>query len=108
MKHEPVVLINAFEVAVADDEAFLQGWERARNSLRTQDGHLSTQLHKSISPAAEFRFVNVARWQSEGAFRVATARPEFSSRAVPYAFHASLYTVVREDDRSTGQTQWQR
>lgn len=80
MKHEPVVLINAFEVAVADDEAFLQGWERARNSLRTQDGHLSTQLHKSISPAAEFRFVNVARWQSEGAFRVATARPEFSSR----------------------------
>jgi heme oxygenase (mycobilin-producing) len=99
MTAEPVVLINAFEVPEGEDDAFLQGWERGRESLRTQDGYLSTRLHRSISPAADFRFVNVALWWSEQAFRAATARPEFRDAPVPYPFHASLYEVVREDER---------
>lgn len=99
MTAEPVVLINAFEVPEGEDDAFLQGWERARDFLSAQEGYLSTRLHRSISPTADFRFVNVALWQSEQAFRAATARPEFGNAAVPFPFHASLYEVVREDDR---------
>jgi heme-degrading monooxygenase HmoA len=99
MTTEPVVLINAFEVPEGEDDAFLQGWERTRDFLRTQEGYLSSRLHRTISPAADFRFVNVALWQSEQAFRAATSRPEFRDAPVPYPFHASLYEVVREDER---------
>ena len=44
-----VVLINAFEVPVGEDEAFLAGWDKARDFLRTQEGFLSTRLHRSIA-----------------------------------------------------------
>jgi heme oxygenase (mycobilin-producing) len=96
---EPVVLINAFEVPEGADDAFLHGWERSREFLSTQEGYLSTRLHRSLAPEAEFRFVNVARWRSEQAFRAATARPWFKNARVPFAFHAALYEVVREDAR---------
>jgi hypothetical protein len=33
------------------------------------------------------------------AFRDATSRPEFRNAPVPFRFHASLYEVVREDER---------
>jgi heme-degrading monooxygenase HmoA len=99
MQPEPVVLINAFEVPAGEDEAFLEGWERAREFLSAQEGYLSTKLHRSLAPAADFRFVNVALWESEQAFRDATSRPEFGDAPVSFRFHASLYEVVREDER---------
>lgn len=99
MNPEPVVLINAFEVPEGEDEAFLQGWERARQFLSTQEGYLSTKLHRSLAPAADFRFVNVALWQSAQLFQAATAQPEFRNAPVPFRFHASLYEVVREEER---------
>jgi heme oxygenase (mycobilin-producing) len=97
MSPNPVVLINAFEVPDGNDEAFLDGWERARAFLATQQGYLSTRLHRSLSPSADFRFVNVAVWQSAQAFQAATSRPEFTNATMPFTFHASLYEVVRED-----------
>jgi heme-degrading monooxygenase HmoA len=65
MQREPVVLINAFEVPEGEDDAFLRGWDRTREFLSTQDGYLSTRLHRSLAPGADFRFVNVALWESE-------------------------------------------
>jgi len=97
MSSAPVVLINAFEVPEGQDEAFLESWEEARAHLSTQDGYLSTQLHRSLSPSADFRFVNVATWESAQAFQAATSSPEFKTANIPYPFHASLYEVVRED-----------
>ncbi len=97
MATEPVVLINAFEVPQGEDEAFLAAWERSRDFLRTQPGYLSTRLHRSLAPNADFRFVNVARWESAEAFRAATSQPEFRDQDIGYRFHASLYQVVRED-----------
>jgi heme-degrading monooxygenase HmoA len=64
---------------VGEDEAFIGGWERAREFLSTQEGYLSARLHRSISQTADFRYVNVALWESEEAFRAATSRPEFSN-----------------------------
>ena len=89
---EPVVLINAFEVPVGDDERFVAGWERARSLLSEQPGYLETTLHRSLSPDAEFRFVNVARWETAEAFQAATSK--LDARAFPYRFHAALYEVV--------------
>ena len=99
MNPEPVVLINAFEVPEGQDEAFLQAWERARAFLATQQEYLSTRLHRSVSPPADFRFVNVALWQSPREFQAATSQPEFANATIPFPFHASLYEVVREDQR---------
>ncbi|HYA45418.1 MAG TPA: antibiotic biosynthesis monooxygenase family protein [Acidimicrobiales bacterium] len=99
MKSKAVVLINAFEVPEASDDAFLEAWERARAFLKTQEGYLSTRLHRSLSPGADFRFVNVALWQSAQAFQVAASKPEFREASVPFPFHASLYEVVREDEQ---------
>jgi heme oxygenase (mycobilin-producing) len=99
MNSEPVVLINAFEVPEEDDEAFLSGWERQRAFLSRREGYLSTRLHRSLSSDADFRFVNVALWESEQAFRDATAQPEFTSAPAPFRFYASLYEVVRKDER---------
>jgi heme-degrading monooxygenase HmoA len=99
MQPEPVVLINAFEVPEGEDEAFLKGWERTRAFLSAQEGYLSTKLHRSLAPDADFRFVNVALWESEQAFRDATSQPEFRNAPVPFRFHASLNEVVREDER---------
>lgn len=99
MNTEPIVLINSFEVPAGEDEAFLRGWEGAQKFLSSQEGYLSTKLHRSISPTADFRFVNVARWRSPLAFQAAIAAPAFPAAAVPFDFHASLYEVVREDKR---------
>jgi heme-degrading monooxygenase HmoA len=96
---EPVVLINAFEVPEGEDETFLAGWERQRAFLSTHEGYLSTRLHRSLSPNADFRFVNVAHWHSEQAFRAATSQSELRNAPFPFSFHASLYEVVREDER---------
>ena len=94
----PVVLINLFEVPPGADEGFLAGWERARDFLAAQDGYRSTELHQSLGPDAEFRFVNVAEWASAAAFQAATARPEFPGREMPFRAHPGLYQVVAEDE----------
>jgi heme oxygenase (mycobilin-producing) len=75
----PVVLINLFAVPATADDGFVAGWERARDFLAGQDGYLSTELHRSLAPDADFRFVNVAQWRSAGAFEAAMSHP--TSRA---------------------------
>lgn len=92
-----VVLINAFEVPVDGDETFLASWERTRGVLREQPGYLATRLHRSLSPEAAFRFVNIARYTSPQAFRAAIGQPGFreAAAAIPYRAHPGLYEVIR-------------
>ena len=97
MSSDPVVLINAFEVPPDSDDAFLESWERSREFLRAQDGYMSARLHRSLSPDADFRFVNVALWESADAFRAATSHPEFRAAAGLFPAHPALYEVVRAD-----------
>jgi len=99
MNEQTVVLINAFEVPSGADDAFLAGWERAHDFLLSQPGYRSSQLHKSVELGADFRYVNVAVWDSEDAFRAATARPEFRDLSSEYPFHSSVYEVVSADQR---------
>ncbi len=99
MTAERVVLINAFEVPEGDDEVFLESWEQARAYLSAQSGYLATRLHRSLSPNADFRYVNVALWASGQAFEAATSAAAFANERPAYPFHASLYEVVRTDER---------
>jgi heme oxygenase (mycobilin-producing) len=93
---EPV-LINAFEVPAGADDAFIAGWERSRDFLSAQDGYVDAALHRSLSPEADYRFVNVAPFRSVDEWQAAIASPDFPGREMPFAAHPSLYEVVRED-----------
>jgi heme-degrading monooxygenase HmoA len=55
----------------------------------------------SIDPDAEFRFVNVAEWESPAAFQAATGQPDFPGRGMPFPAHPGLYEVVAEDRPAT-------
>ena len=97
-----VVLINLFEVPAGAEAGFIAAWERARDFLQTQDGYRSTELHQSLGPDAEFRFVNVAEWASPAAFQAAVGQPDFPGREMPFPAHPALYQVVAEDPPPTG------
>src|ERR1700683_2965259 len=95
---EPVVLINAFEVPAAGAVGFIPAWSAARDYLRSQPGYIDTVLHQSITPDAEFQFVNVAHWQTVDHFIAATQNPGFRESAAgpaSYRPHPGLYRPVR-------------
>ena len=95
---EPFVLINAFEVPPDDDDEFIRGWEAARDYLEAQPGYVDTALHQAVDPEAEFRFVNIARWERAEAFQAALHSPGFRETAqglAEFRAHPALYRVIR-------------
>ena len=101
MNEQAVVLITAVEVPGEADQSFLAGWERAHDFLLNQPGYRSSRLHRSVEPGADFRYVNLAVWDSEESFRAATGRPEFREIGREYPLHSSVYTVISADERWT-------
>ncbi|HEX3629841.1 MAG TPA: antibiotic biosynthesis monooxygenase family protein [Candidatus Dormibacteraeota bacterium] len=92
-----VVSINTFEVPEAEKQTFLRLWEQAHDVLIAQDGYLSSQLHQDTAPGTRARFIDVATWESEAAFKQALARPEVHSLLGPYGSETRRYQVVHAD-----------
>jgi hypothetical protein len=65
--------------------------------LRTQPGYLATRLRRSLSPEADFRFVNIGRYASPQAFQAAISQPGFrqAAAAIQYRAYPGLYEIVR-------------
>jgi heme oxygenase (mycobilin-producing) len=97
-----VTLVNAFEVPPEADEAFIDGWERARDFLATKDGFTATALHRALREDVDFRFVNVALVDSPQAWRRAISDPAFPGGRMPFRAHPGLYEVVHEDGTPDG------
>jgi hypothetical protein len=59
-------------------------------------GFVSSRLHQSLDPDAEFRYVNVAEWESADHFGKAAASPEFQQHisGMTVQAHPALYRVV--------------
>ena len=74
-----VVLMNRFAVRPERDDAFHELWTATSTYFRAQPGFVSLRLHRAISSDAEYRWVNVATWESEADFRAAHASEEFRS-----------------------------
>ena len=93
-----VNLINPFEVPTGKEEEFVERWKEAADYLREQVGFVSTRLHVSLDPAAEFRLVNVAVWESAEHFQRALSTPEFQelAQAMPFSGRPALYRVISE------------
>jgi heme oxygenase (mycobilin-producing) len=95
---QPLVLINAFEVPPEADDEFIRGWKAAREYLEAQPGYVDTALQRAVSPDADFRFVNVGRWESPQAFQAAIQSAGFreaSEGLGRFRPHPGLYEVIR-------------
>ncbi|HVY11868.1 MAG TPA: antibiotic biosynthesis monooxygenase family protein [Mycobacteriales bacterium] len=73
----PVTLMNRFAVRPERDDAFHALWTDTSKYFRAQPGFVSLRLHRAISTGAEYRWVNVATWESDAAFRAAHNSEEF-------------------------------
>lgn len=104
MTNDSVVLINSFEIPAAERDRFMRSWEEAHEVLIAQDGYLSSQLQEDAAGDPQARFLDVANWESEAAFRRAMATPEVVSLLRPYGFTTSLYQVVRADQHWDAQS----
>ena len=78
----PVILINKFEVAPPDADQFVAAWAADAVFFKQQHGFISAQLHRGI--AGSSLFLNYAVWESAGAFRRASALPEFRANLTRY------------------------
>jgi quinol monooxygenase YgiN len=91
-------LISLFEVPPADEEQFVAGWARGRSFVGDRAGEIGAVLHRSLSPQAQFRFVDVARIDAVPAWQAAVGDPAFPGRDMPGLAHRALYEVVEQDE----------
>ncbi len=94
-----VVLINVFEVPIAQEQEVMQTWIKSKEFLEKQPGYLNTRLHKNIDPDGKYRFINVAEWASPQQFQSATkAMRESSVPKMPEGtrFSPGLFKVVAQ------------
>lgn len=73
----PVTLMNSFVVPEGRDEAFVKLWMESSEYFRAQPGFLSLRLHRAVTPGTPYRYVNVARWASDAAYRAPHGTEEF-------------------------------
>jgi heme-degrading monooxygenase HmoA len=93
----PVTLINSFQVLPSRDEAFRALWGETSRYFTARPGFVSLRLHRAINDDAPYRWVNVAVWESESAFRSAHATEEFRNlvTASPWSEFPSLPTLFQ-------------
>jgi heme-degrading monooxygenase HmoA len=97
-----VILISAFEVTPDADDAFIVGWEQARELLASKGGCVAGALHRAWRGDAEFRFVDVARLESPRAGKEAVADPALWRGAMSFRAHPGWYEVIYEDGAPDG------
>jgi heme-degrading monooxygenase HmoA len=56
--------VNCFAVRQGADDLFLEGWRAINTYMRAKPGYLNDCLHRSLDPAATYRFVNYVEWES--------------------------------------------
>lgn len=67
--------------------------------MSASPGYVDAKLHRSLSPRARFRFVNIGRWASLDAFQAATREAGVSADRFPFPAHPGLYEVVSSTER---------
>jgi heme-degrading monooxygenase HmoA len=96
-----VTLMNRFRVPPERDDDFLALWTRTSKYFRKQPGFVSLRLHRAVSTDADYRWVNVANWESEEHFRAAHTSEEFRAAVTlpgweSFPSSPMLYQVVTE------------
>jgi heme-degrading monooxygenase HmoA len=77
-----VVLVNVFTLEKAEEQTFLQAWQKDAAFMKQQPGFIWTQLHRAIGESPTY--LNYAVWESTAAFRAAFMHPEFRATLSAY------------------------
>jgi heme-degrading monooxygenase HmoA len=64
-------------VPAGRDDAFMELWNEGSSYFRTQPGFVSLRFHRALSPDADYRYVNVACWETQADFAAAHGTDEF-------------------------------
>ncbi len=93
---QSVILINPIAVPVGEEEEFLKGWRIAAEHMRRALGFRPLRLHRSVNPEAQFRFVNIAEWESPEQWQAAvhTQPSEMIRPMLQWTAYPALYEVV--------------
>lgn len=78
----PVILINKFNIAPEDVDAFLKAWTDDSVYFKEQPGYISTQLHRGIAGSGVF--INYAVWETTEEFARAFNNPTFTNKLNAY------------------------
>ena len=100
-QHGPVVLVNCFVVPEGRDETFLDLWTETSEYFRAQPGFVSLKLHRAASVDAQYRYVNIATWESAAHYAAPHQTDEFRRLVTQEAWKEfpsapTLYEVVLE------------
>jgi heme-degrading monooxygenase HmoA len=71
MNSPPITVIVAFEVPAESVEQFISDWRTDKDFMIRQPGCIGGSLYRSLQSDARFRFVNIARWESEEDWKAA-------------------------------------
>ncbi len=96
-----VVLINCFVVPEGRDERFMELWTETSEFFRAQPGFVSLKLHRAVSTDAQYRYVNIATWESAADYGAPHRSDEFRRLVMQEGWREfpsspTLYEVVLE------------
>jgi len=103
-----VVLMNRFVVPEGRDDAFMALWTETSEYFRAQPGFVSLKLHRAVSADAEYRYVNVATWESAEHYGAPHRTEEFRRLVTQEGWHEfpsspTLYELVLEHSLESAQ-----
>ncbi|KNB53796.1 antibiotic biosynthesis monooxygenase family protein [Streptomyces caatingaensis] len=98
----PVTFVNVIEVPADQVERFVATWRERARIMSTAPGFRDSRLHRALSSETRFQLINVAHWDSRGAWQAAMANPEFRARMraleddpdITVSANPALYEVV--------------
>ncbi len=92
---EPITLINAFTVPVAESDRFVELWKLNEEIMAAQPGFVRARLHCSLLDNAELRYVNIAHWESGVHLDKAQANPAWQDSVRQLLTDPDLHITAR-------------
>ncbi|TWI67629.1 antibiotic biosynthesis monooxygenase [Pseudoduganella lurida] len=83
------VLLNVFDVAPEDAEAFKRAWQQDAEFFKRQPGYISAQLHQGIGNSR--MWFNYAVFETTAAFAATNDQPEFGPLRAVYPDSATAH-----------------
>jgi quinol monooxygenase YgiN len=83
------VLLNVFDVAPEDADAFRRAWQQDAEFFKRQPGYISAQLHQGIGNSR--MWFNYAVFETTAAFAATNDQPEFGPLRAVYPDSATAH-----------------
>ncbi|HEX3706428.1 MAG TPA: antibiotic biosynthesis monooxygenase family protein [Mycobacteriales bacterium] len=104
----PIPFVNCFEVPAGQEDEFLARWTEVNDYMRAKPGYVGHRLHRSLSPEARFRFVNLAQWDTvedcqaahDEGFRRLVSQPGWAGFTSTQAIYQVVHEGTAESARS--------